>query len=286
MKPSKKLKPIVAALTCPSCARCVKREFTPSPLQTRSDGATYQAPCKCGAIIGALKTARAFAVLQPPAKRAIVPSDLPASGKEPSAKKLPARATGSVGQPAKDEGAKDPLAKRWLAGERISELAAEAGVRRSVVRRRIQKAVGGKERFRELRAQGAGGTTEPFGGKRPEPRAVSDEKVKRIKAGAIKWKAGTRRLISGKKYEDVNTIIHPKTGEEYVSAGASERADLIVESRTPGLPDGRYRLYRTSSAGRRTERERELIAQGIKQRQAKRAAKRAKKLARKGGKGR
>ena len=46
--------------------------------------------------------------------------------------------------------------ERWIRGESIAALARELGVKRSKLRRELMKAVGGKDRYRELRSRERG----------------------------------------------------------------------------------------------------------------------------------
>lgn len=100
----------------------------------------------------------------------------------------------------------DPqIAERWKAGESIGKLAADYKMKRSQIRRAITLGVGGKEKFRELRNAGAGGTHVPFGGKRSGGRtreviALDDSKVPVLQSKDIKLR------INGKVIQTADAL--------------------------------------------------------------------------------
>ena len=87
--------------------------------------------------------------------------------------------------------AEDPAYAAWSQGTSLKALVQQYGGSRSAMRKRLTTAAGGKDNFRTLRAQGAGGKTVPFGGKRATPRtrdtrAQDDALVPRISSDAIR----------------------------------------------------------------------------------------------------
>jgi hypothetical protein len=89
------------------------------------------------------------------------------------------------------------IAEEWRAGQTIGQLAAKYNKKRSQIRRSITVVVGGKDKFRELRSSGAGGTHVPFGGKRSNGRtreaiALDDSKVPVLQSKDIKLKVNDR----------------------------------------------------------------------------------------------
>jgi hypothetical protein len=100
----------------------------------------------------------------------------------------------------------DPqIAERWKAGDSIGKLAADYKMKRSQIRRAITLGVGGKDKFRELRNAGAGGTHVPFGGKRSGGRtreaiALDDSKVPVLQSKDI------RLRINGKVIQHLDGL--------------------------------------------------------------------------------
>lgn len=197
--------------------------------------------------------------------------------------------------PEKEKRAKDPLTEAWLGGTPIKDLVAEFGKTRSQIRRHLTEAVGGREKFRALRAQGAGGQTELFGGKRAASGSSlpDDAKVKRIygtplkkegrpRGWKVEWHAPFTRTERGDLRDalDKRDVYISPTGERYVEAGSTERADLIVDhnKKVPGLGITRLRLESTSGAAKRARRkDKELRARehaAIERRAKKRARRR------------
>jgi hypothetical protein len=197
----------------------------------------------------------------------------------------------------------DPAAAaytRWLAGEQLIALSSETGIKRSKLRRLFIKQAGGKPAYQQLRAKGAGGVAEPFGGKRSEGRTagvplINDAKVKRCTdtSKTAGWTAEHHYRpvvvnVEGVgnvpwREEVATTYVSPK-GERYVQAKPSEKADLIVTSKYEGIPDFRMKLYETSAVARRVKHEEKLIKHGTKIIEHRRKVKRAKRLARKSAK--
>lgn len=186
---------------------------------------------------------------------------------------------------------------RWLAGEQLIALSSETGIKRSKLRRLFIKQAGGKPAYAELRAKGAGGVVEPFGGKRSEGRPagvalVNDAKVKRVtdtsKTAGWTFEYKYRPLVVniegvgnvGWREQTALIFISPK-GVRYVQAKPSEKADLIALSKVPGIPDYRMRLYETSAVARKVKQDEKLIKHGTKLLEVRRKVKKTKRLARK-----
>lgn len=159
----------------------------------------------------------------------------------------------------------DALFERWKNGEQLFALAAESGFKRSKLRRIFQQLAGGKESFRALRNSGAGGSVEPFGGKRAGPRtaevrAQDDSKVPTIgqalKADGWTFEVDHRGAVSRMVHID-------PTGAQYVQAGMAEKADLIFRSlKFPDLPPMRLRRVETSRLVAQTEKKLKEIEHG------------------------
>jgi hypothetical protein len=189
----------------------------------------------------------------------------------------------------------------WKAGAQISTLAGTIGVKRSKLRRNFIALAGGKPAFKSLRESGAGGSAEPFGGKRAtggrivgtiatahddsrvprtdHMRASEGWSVRRVwKPVAVEIKE-VGRITSR---ELVATVHISPDGDEYVKARASEPADLIYES---SEFTGRFRRYEESKLGKKLakdEREAEkTIERGEHAIKRTRERKRKAKLARK-----
>lgn len=175
----------------------------------------------------------------------------------------------------------------WQGGAHISDLSSKTGVKRSKLRRLLIGLAGGKEAFKKMRADGAGGQVELFGGKRAQPGArigIDDAKVPVIKH--CKLSAGWQFRLE-RTANPGNIPIHTSPdGIEYVTAKSTERADLIVDHSKRGLSNTRLRKLETSPKIKAVKREAKLIAKGEAKHQAKRAAKRhARKMKRKGPRG-
>lgn len=206
----------------------------------------------------------------------------------------------------------------WCGGATIRDLAKQHNLKRSPVRRILTKLAGGREKFRELRAGGAGGRVEPFGGKRAGPRAagapaVDDRKVPTIggarfaapelceacgvplpfferpkacahcgepapRARAL-GKLWTRRSIWNGNWQQ--PVFRAPDGREYVEARAQEKADLIyVMTKYPSLPNMRLRLFEESATRKRLGKQEKELERGEAALARKRSRKRAAKLAR------
>lgn len=193
----------------------------------------------------------------------------------------------------------DPIVARWKAGDSLATLSTDLqvdGWTRSKLRRHITQKVGGKEAFRKLRDEGAGGSTALFGGKKGRPtrtaevRLDEDKNVERIShARKIDgWGMETIYVdVGGPALKDADVYlplvpqcihISPE-GVEYVVAKTIEKADLIVE--VEGLPPVRLKKLAESSVGRKVNQAAALRARGEKAQERKRAKKRARR--RKGG---
>lgn len=80
----------------------------------------------------------------------------------------------------------------WKNGTALATLATQLGMRRKQLKRRFVKLLGGKEKFAEARASGAGGRSD-FGGKRGngarrEAVIMDDSKVPRIAMRKVLWR--------------------------------------------------------------------------------------------------
>lgn len=178
------------------------------------------------------------------------------------------------------------IIERWKSGEALNDLAEVAGLKRSRFRRELTKAVGGKEKYQELRAAGAGGSAKAVG--RPSSNGASaptvdDSKVKRISKTRLEdgWKS---HVIYVDKVS-VSVFTSPK-GNEYVIAKGNEKADLIFQpkgERGKGMDPVRLKKLATSSVGRKAAREQKLIEQGAKSEEARKQEKRAKRQMKKKG---
>jgi hypothetical protein len=207
---------------------------------------------------------------------------------------------------------------RWKEGASIKDLVPEFRKTRSQLRKILTAAAGGKARFKELRAQGAGGKTVPFGGKRAEGGArpapsLDDSKVPVIHSaplaqaercetcdlplplldrpkacsycGAPAPKAPslkglwTKRLIwDGNQQRSVSRA---PDGREYIEARPQEKADLIfISKKHAGIGPLRLRLFETSAAKRHLKKEEKVLERGEAALDRKRARKRAAKKAR------
>lgn len=181
------------------------------------------------------------------------------------------------------------IIERWKNGEALNVLAEVAGLKRSRFRRELTKAVGGKEKYQELRASGAGGTAKAVGRRSRNgngasaPAAIDDSNVKRITKTrfADGWKS---RVIYVDKVS-TSVFTSPK-GNEYVVAKGNEKADLIFQpkgDRSKGLDPVRLKKLASSSIGRKAAREQKLIEQGAKSEEARKQEKRAKRQMKKKG---
>lgn len=170
----------------------------------------------------------------------------------------------------------------WQKGAMISELADKTGVKRSKLRRLFIQLAGGKPQFKTLRAAGAGGKAEPFGGKRAVGRSngasIDDSKV-RVITSCKKSEGWKFRLDRG-----LHTEVHTSPdGTDYIEAKASEKADLIVSHDAKGLSPTRLRQLAGSNLVKHVKHHEKLVERGQKAHRAKRAAKRAQRRVRKGG---
>lgn len=152
-----------------------------------------------------------------------------------------------------------PAFEAWKNGASIRDLVVEHKMTRSQMRKLLTTAAGGKDAFKALRAQGAGGSVQPFGGKRasgsapvaPVDQKALDKKAKRLKSSK-RWQLDIRfepmKVINageGKvKVLGGNEYLHGyrgPSGQLYVEAKANERADVILRFKTLGLPPLRLR---------------------------------------------
>lgn len=190
----------------------------------------------------------------------------------------------------------DPIklfAERWQRGEKLPALAAEAGFKRGKFRRMLTAALGGKDTFRALRAQGAGGarareaaTSGPRIDDSHVPMTVgctksdgwTSERTWRPTLVSIKLADGKANVASR---ELVQTVHISPTGVPYVVAADTEQADLIVLSKTEGIQNVRLRIFHGSIVAKQLSEEEELLERGKAALAATREAKRAKRALRK-----
>lgn len=186
----------------------------------------------------------------------------------------------------------------WKTGAQISTLVTQTGLKRSRLRRELIVRAGGTAGFKALRAKGAGGSAEAFGGKRASggsvPRAAvvaANDKNVPIIAGMPRSKGWTTRRLWRPKIVTVKVNDEQKTmeareqigevhiapdGVEYVECRtANENADIRVESRvTPGTYL-RFRKFESSPVAKKVASHEKIVAQGetlLKHRRAKKRA--------------
>ena len=200
------------------------------------------------------------------------------------------------------DGAHAPEAKKgadaaftaWAAGTSLKALVVQYGGSRSSMRKRLTTGAGGKAQFRALRAQGAGGTSIPFGGKRAqggrtvEQRVADDSAVKQI-TKSTGWRTERRYkgiLVSihdvgnmAWREEIAHIYVSPK-GNKYVQAKPSQKADLIRSFSALGLPSMRLVRYAPETVERKVKAEARVVERGQASLARKRAAKRAARQAR------
>lgn len=207
--------------------------------------------------------------------------------------------------PAEAPVVQDQVFTDWRSGVSIAELVVTYKLTRSQCRRRLTDAAGGKDKFRELRSQGAGGTASPSGrresgGRRESdpgiirPPVVDDSKAKRVKSmkGWKSFNIYKKVLVEIKGLgtvpwrEQLLTIYQsPKTGRRYVKARDNEPADLIHTGIGLGLPNARLKRLEKSQDAAKVEshltEEKALLERGTAKLKAKRADKRKARKARK-----
>lgn len=136
--------------------------------------------------------------------------------------------------------------RRWKdENAQISVLASELNIKRSKLRRTLIAMAGGKEQFRALRSTGAGGTAEPFGGKRAVGRtretiANDDSSVQRIKA------VGIVRLSDPKIVESAKKNI------ESITESLKTAKGVAVMVLTTGLENAKATVARAKQAEKHT----------------------------------
>jgi len=199
-------------------------------------------------------------------------------------------------KPTKTAPPASPLATflaRWQAGEQLSVLATESGMKRSAFRRQLTKLLGGKSAFKAARAQGAGGTHRATPPRRDSgTRQIEDSDTPMVLDTSIHAGWSWRRVwepagihvkeVGAIQWRRLRHLIHiAPDGTEYVEAKASEKADLLA---IPTVRDGsgvtRLRVFATSAAARDLKQHEALIARGQARHDAVRAEKRAKRAAR------
>lgn len=117
----------------------------------------------------------------------------------------------------------------------LYELVTKYKLARPKLRREITILAGGRAAFQKLRAQGAGGSRAPFGGKRQTGR-VTAERVQQDDSKA--WKITSAKRSKGWSHElyfdghGVQHLVHisPK-GKKFIEARANEPADMLYESK-------------------------------------------------------
>lgn len=172
--------------------------------------------------------------------------------------------------------------ERWIRGESLAVLARESGMKRSKFRRELTKAVGGKERYRELRSQGAGGSSKLAPRRRGSGGPLIDDSGVPVIPNARGWKS---RIVYVNRYS-TSVFIDPD-GVEYVNARDNEKADLIVDFDLEGkgykLGKARLRRLDQSSVGRKLKKERKSMERGQAALERQREQRRQKRAARRKG---
>lgn len=195
------------------------------------------------------------------------------------------------------------LFERWKNGTTIHELVSETKMSRSSMRKLLTKAAGGKDKFKELRAQGAGGKVEPFGGKRAsggrrrkkasDGTTISpdDEGLPVIHSARKSEGWSNRSVLRGKvvnvdkvgpvQWRETVHLVHvAPDGTEYVRAQPNEKADLLYVMDTLGVTV-RLRKYEDSRAAKALKKHEKEVARGEKLLEATRKRKRVARKARK-----
>ena len=198
----------------------------------------------------------------------------------------------------------------WKNGAQISTLVKETGFPRPRLRRELIVRAGGVAGFKALRAQGAGGKAEPFGGKRASGgtrRKTADgivvpnaddknvpiiESMRRSDGWSVRrlWapKLVTLRLPDGNRQlearEQVGIVHIAPDGAEYVECRTpNEKADLRRESPINPGTYLRFRLFESSPVAKKLAQTEKLVEQGNEaheaRKQKKREAREAKKSA-------
>lgn len=190
---------------------------------------------------------------------------------------------------------------RWVAGEQLAKLAEEAGMKRSKFRRNVIQQAGGKDGFKQLRSEGAGGRHEP--GANLKRRAsgaplVSDKGVKVVSSSKRwslerDWRPVVVRVKDSNgdektmRWRECKAVIYVSpSGNRYVRAAGNERADLIMKIKISDVSTSMVRLRKleTSRVAKQAKEEQKLVERGMKALKKKRAEKRAKRKARKSAK--
>lgn len=192
----------------------------------------------------------------------------------------PAKPGKKKGRPAGDATPFLPFFNEWKAGASLTTIASREQKEPAKLRYAFVKLAGSDEAFKKLRAAGAGGAAEAFGGKRGvATRVPRTEKASAVSAddtslpmvtdtsAAAGWsmrrmyRPTTVKLDMGKEgtaevswREHLATIYTSPEGVEYVEAKASERANLLRVFATVGIPSVRLRLFAGSAAEREVGR--------------------------------
>lgn len=236
---------------------------------------------KRGAVVEALRDAIKAQREPKPAKRQPKPAKA-----EPKVKTAPpaAKATSSSRAGKADDPRIATAFASWQAGAQISTLATETGVKRSKLRRLFIALAGGKPKFQALRETGAGGSVEPFGGKRAVRQAgvsvvasIDDSKVPRIMRAPTSEGWTWRRL---RPHSDDLVFVSPE-GVEFVRALPSQEAHLVYDgTRQHGLASIRLRKLDGSKIAKRERKEQKTLERGEAAIERTRTRKRKAKLAR------
>jgi hypothetical protein len=173
----------------------------------------------------------------------------------------------------------------WKAGVQIHALAASLGLKRSKLRRRLIQIAGGKEAFRSFRTSGAGGTVEAFGGKRAtggrtkEAIEQDDSRVQQLTRGDMRLEHWRHEWLRS-PFGSFPVLVSPDGLTKYSRANATERADLILDSQTPGLALIRLKKLSDSALARLAKQEEKNVERGEAAIERTRARKRSAKQAR------
>ena len=152
-------------------------------------------------------------------------------------KKAPAKAKKAAPKKDAKVQAFDKAFTRWKAGEQISVLAGELGVRRGALRRQLRRRAGGQAAFKALRNTGAGGVRASLG-ERPAKEALDAKALLIPRAQRKDW---THRYISTTENK-VPVHVVGKSGIELIACGRNEPADFLAEMGN-GLPHARLKYH-------------------------------------------
>lgn len=148
----------------------------------------------------------------------------------------------------------------WKSGTQLHVLSTESKVKRSKLRRAFIQLAGGKPAFKELRAAGAGGSVEPFGGKRSAGRsreviALDDSKVKVLKSKDLKLKMNDDvvKSLDAWRGELVNRLASEETSlsdKLRLETGHENARRIVAEAKTDAKSKSwRVEHYQTALFG-------------------------------------